>query len=64
MCDTGRMFVESCPGGTIWEDLTSACVWPDMRAVQVPALAQEQIRQQGLLAPLPLSLSTGHISLL
>jgi hypothetical protein len=31
MCDGERMFVESCPGGTIWDDLNKACVWPDMQ---------------------------------
>jgi len=30
MCDGLRMFVESCPGGTIWDKLNKACVWPDM----------------------------------
>jgi hypothetical protein len=30
MCDGERMFVESCPGGTIWDDSAKACVWPDM----------------------------------
>jgi hypothetical protein len=32
MCDGERMFVESCPGGTIWDDVNKACVWPDMQA--------------------------------
>jgi len=31
MCDGAYMFVESCPGGTIWDDLNKACVWPDMQ---------------------------------
>jgi len=31
MCDGERMFVESCPGGTVWDDLNKACVWPDMQ---------------------------------
>jgi len=31
MCDGERMFVESCPGGTIWDDFNKACVWPDMQ---------------------------------
>lgn len=30
MCDGERMFIESCPGGTIWENMSKACVWPDM----------------------------------
>jgi len=32
MCDGERMFVESCPGGTLWDDLNKACVWPDMQS--------------------------------
>jgi len=31
MCDGQFMFIESCPGGTIWDDLNKACVWPDMQ---------------------------------
>jgi len=31
MCDGERMFVESCPGGTLWDDQNKACVWPDMQ---------------------------------
>lgn len=31
MCDGERMFVESCPGGTIWDNVNKACVWPDMQ---------------------------------
>jgi hypothetical protein len=31
MCDGERMFIESCPGGTGWDDLNKACVWPDKR---------------------------------
>jgi len=31
MCDGERMFVESCPGGTLWDDVNKACVWPDMQ---------------------------------
>ena len=41
MCDGERMFVESCPGGTIWDDLNKACVWPDMQAA-APQLDQQQ----------------------
>jgi hypothetical protein len=32
MCDGERMFVESCPGGTLWDDTEKACVWPDMQS--------------------------------
>ena len=31
MCDDECMFVESCPGGTIWNDVEKACIWPDMQ---------------------------------
>jgi len=40
MCDGERMFVESCPGGTGWDDVNKACVWPDMQTV--PQLDQQQ----------------------
>jgi len=43
MCDGERMFVESCPGGTIWDDLNKACVWPDMQGViAAPQFDQQQ----------------------
>ncbi|CAF1131691.1 unnamed protein product [Adineta steineri] len=35
MCDS-EMHVESCPGGTIWDDLNKACVWPDMEGIIAP----------------------------
>jgi hypothetical protein len=41
MCDGERMFVESCPGGTVWDDLNKACVWPDMQGV-IPQFDQQQ----------------------
>jgi hypothetical protein len=41
MCDGERLFVESCPGGTIWDDLNKACVWPDMQTT-APQLDQQQ----------------------
>jgi hypothetical protein len=41
MCDGERLFVESCPGGTVWDDLNKACVWPDMQAT-APQLDQQQ----------------------
>jgi hypothetical protein len=31
MCYGEDMFVESCPGGTIWDDVNKACTWPDMQ---------------------------------
>jgi len=33
MCDGERTHIESCPGGTIWDDLNKACTWPDMQGV-------------------------------
>jgi hypothetical protein len=42
MCDGERMFVESCPGGTVWDDLNKACVWPDMAAGSVSQSDQRQ----------------------
>ncbi|UJR34997.1 hypothetical protein I4U23_027773 [Adineta vaga] len=33
MCNGDLMFVESCPGGTVWDDLNKACVWPDMQGL-------------------------------
>jgi len=31
MCDVDRMFIESCPGGTVWDDIEKACSWPDQQ---------------------------------
>jgi hypothetical protein len=39
ICDGERMFVESCPGGTVWDDINKACVWPDM---QTPTQLDQQ----------------------
>lgn len=33
MCSGELMYVESCPGGTVWDDLNKACVWPDMQGL-------------------------------
>jgi hypothetical protein len=41
MCDGESMFVESCPGGTIWDDLNKACVWPDMQGIVTLSLADQ-----------------------
>jgi len=42
MCDGERMYVESCPGGTIWDDLNKACSWPDQQGVVgLPQLDQQ-----------------------
>jgi hypothetical protein len=35
MCDGEFMFIESCPGGTVWDDVNKACAWPDMIGVSV-----------------------------
>jgi hypothetical protein len=31
MCDGESMFIESCPGGTAWDNGHVACIWPDMK---------------------------------
>jgi hypothetical protein len=36
MCDGDRMFIESCPGGTIWDSVNLACSWPDMESMVGP----------------------------
>ncbi|CAF4322759.1 unnamed protein product, partial [Adineta steineri] len=36
MCDGQSMFVESCPGGTVWDDLNKACVWAGMEGIIAP----------------------------
>lgn len=41
MCDGESMFVESCPGGTVWDDLNKACVWPDMQGIVGTQLADQ-----------------------
>jgi len=46
MCDGELMFVESCPGGTVWDDLNKACVWPDMQGVVTTSFADQS--QPGL----------------
>jgi len=33
MCDGERMFIESCPGRTIWDDLHKTCVWDDTQVI-------------------------------
>jgi hypothetical protein len=45
MCDGESMFVESCPGGTVWDDLNKACTWPDMKGVVGIPLADQSPSQ-------------------
>jgi hypothetical protein len=52
MCDGEYMFVESCPGGTIWDDLNKACVWPDMQGVLSYSYGQQSYGTQ-IPRPLP-----------
>jgi hypothetical protein len=42
MCDGESMFIESCPGGTVWDDLNKACVWPDMKGLVSTQLADQK----------------------
>lgn len=46
MCDGEFMFVESCPGGTVWDDLRKACAWPDMRRRMDISLTDQTQKQQ------------------
>jgi hypothetical protein len=46
MCDGERMFAESCPGGTVWDDQNKACVWPDMVGVTA-SVQRDQSSLQG-----------------
>jgi len=41
MCDDELMLIGSCPGGTIWDDLNKACVWPDMQTATLQLDQQE-----------------------
>jgi hypothetical protein len=47
MCDGEFMFVESCPGGTVWDDLNKACVWPDMQGIVTGTLADQTPQVSG-----------------
>ncbi|CAF4469699.1 unnamed protein product, partial [Adineta steineri] len=40
MCDGDYMHVESCPGGTVWDDLNKSCVWTGMEGIIAPAEEQ------------------------
>jgi hypothetical protein len=46
MCDGEFMFIESCPGGTVWDDLNKACVWPDMQGVVTTSFADQTTPRQ------------------
>jgi len=35
MCSGELMYIESCPGGTVWDDINKACVWPDMQGLSL-----------------------------
>jgi hypothetical protein len=56
MCDDEYMFVESCPGGTIWDDVNKACTWPDMHI-------DAQLDQQQQDHPKQMLANTGQISI-
>jgi hypothetical protein len=55
MCDGERMFIESCPGGTVWDDMNKACVWPDMQGVvgQITQNDQSQSQSYGQIGVKP-----------
>ncbi|CAF3389130.1 unnamed protein product [Rotaria sp. Silwood1] len=48
MCDGERMFVESCPGGTVWDDFNKVCVWPDMHSFIDYSIIDQSKKQQVL----------------
>jgi len=50
MCDGERMFIESCPGGTLWDDLNKACTWPDMQVI-APAVESRVFSSYGASLP-------------
>jgi hypothetical protein len=42
VCDADRLFVQSCPGGKVWDNFNKACVWPEMQGVVNGQLAADQ----------------------
>jgi len=46
MCDGERMFIESCPGGTIWDDSHKACTWPDVQ-IMLPVVEPKVLSSYG-----------------
>jgi len=61
MCDGESMFIESCPGGTVWDDLNTACVWPDMQGVVTTSFA-DQSQQQNYGQQRPLNIQPTYSS--
>jgi hypothetical protein len=53
LCDGAHLFVESCPGGTIWDDVEKACTWPDKQTLpqfdEQPSYGQSYGHQQRIL---------------
>jgi len=47
MCDGEQMFIQSCPGGTVWNDLKKTCVWPDTPTVVTAVAVSDQKGQNG-----------------
>jgi len=45
MCNGGRMHVESCPGGTLWDDINKACDWDGTQII--PSHPPKAIRFAG-----------------
>ena len=46
-CDGESMFIQSCPGGTIWNDSEKSCTWPDMQIVPEVRQMDQQVRGYG-----------------
>jgi len=55
MCDGERMYVESCPGGTIWDDVNKACVWPDMQGFFGSSRPVEPVKDYSYSQPKPVA---------
>jgi len=43
ICDGEQMFIQSCPGSTVWNDLNKTCVWPEMPSVINAPLADQKM---------------------
>jgi hypothetical protein len=46
MCDGERTWIQSCPKGTVWDDLNKVCVWPEMVGVVHAHLTSDRLLPQ------------------